>query len=236
MTDSRVLAIIPARGGSKGLRRKNLCPIAGKPMVAYSIEAANHCSLVTRTMVTTDDEEIADVARDYGADVPFMRPQELATDLTPTEPVLQHALAYVETEEREQVDVVLFLQPTDIFRLDGILNKVIQPLLDNPALDTCFPGFPTHKNYWRKGKDGVWFKLADDIAYGPRQTREHLYREDTGIACASRSHVIRAGRRVGDRVEVVAYSELATFIDVEDDFTLWLAEKAVSEWKFPVNE
>ena len=139
MTDSRVLAIIPARGGSKGLRRKNLCPIAGKPMVAYSIEAANHCSLVTRTMVTTDDEEIADVARDYGADVPFMRPQELATDLTPTEPVLQHALAYVETEERERVDVVLFLQPTDIFRRDGILNKVIQPLLDNPALDTCFP-------------------------------------------------------------------------------------------------
>ena len=100
MTDSRVLAIIPARGGSKGLRRKNLCPIAGKPMVAYSIEAANHCSLVTRTMVTTDDEEIADVARDYGADVPFMRPQELATDLTPTDPVLQHALAYVETDSR----------------------------------------------------------------------------------------------------------------------------------------
>ena len=235
MFDSNVLAIIPARGGSKGLGRKNLRPIAGKSMVVYSVEAAIGCRLVNRTIVSTDDEEIASIAREAGADVPFIRPPELATDLTPTEPVLQHTLAFVEKHEGKRVDVVLFLQPTDIFRRDSILDKVIQPLLDNPSLDTCFPGFPTHKNYWRKGKDG-WFKLAADIAYGPRQTREHLYREDTGIACASRAHVIRSGRRVGDCVEVVPYPELATFIDVEDEFTIWLAEKTVSEWKFPVNE
>ena len=235
MPDQTVLAIIPARGGSKGLPRKNLRPIAGKPMIAYSVDAACRCPLVTRTIVSTDDDDIAEVARQAGAEVPFMRPPELATDRAPTEPVLQHALAYVEKEEGQPVDIVLFLQPTDIMRRGRILDKVLQPLLDDPTLDTCFPGYPTHKNYWRKGDDG-WFKLAADIGYGPRQTREHLYREDTGIACASRAHVIRAGRRVGDRVEVVPYPELATFIDVEDDFTLWLAEKSLTEWKFPVNE
>ncbi len=235
MSDRTVLAIIPARGGSKGLPRKNLRPIAGKPMIVYSIEAALRCALVTRTIVSTDDKEIADVARAAGADVPFIRPAELATDLAPTEPVLQHALAHVEEVDRQPVDIVLFLQPTDIFRRDHILDRVIQPLIDDPTFDTCFPGFPTHKNYWRHGKDG-WFKLAADIAYGPRQKREHLYREDSGIACASRAHVIRAGRRVGDRVTVVPYPELATFIDVEDEFTLWLAEKAVTEWRYPVNE
>jgi hypothetical protein len=79
-------------------------------------------------------------------------------------------------------------------------------------------------------------KLAADIAYGPRQTREHLYREDTGIGCASRAHVIRAGRRVGDRVDIVPYDDEAVIIDVETPFTRFLAEKALGEWGYPVNE
>ena len=87
-----VLAVIPARGGSKGVPRKNLQNICGKPLIAYSIEAAKGVSRLTDIIVSTEDEEIAQVAVDHGADVPFMRPAELAEDLTPTFPVIMHAL------------------------------------------------------------------------------------------------------------------------------------------------
>ncbi len=235
MPDVTTLAIIPARGGSKGLPRKNVRPVAGKPLIAYSVEAARRSRFVTRVVVSTDDEEIAQAARAAGADVPFTRPAELSHDLAPTEPVLQHALKYVEEVDRQPVDIVLFLQPTDIFRSGGIVDKCIARLIEDPSLDTVFPGFPTHKNYWRK-VDGQWVKLAADIKYGPRQKREHLYREDTGIACASRARVIRAGRRVGDRIDIIPYPDDAVFIDVESEFTIWLADKVVSEWGYPVND
>lgn len=234
MPDPYVLAIIPARGGSKGLPRKNVKPIGGKPLVAYSVEAARSSPLVSRVIVSTDDDEIATVARQFGADVPFRRPPELSHDMAPTEPVLMHTLAWVEETEKQPVDAVLFLQPTDIFRRERIVHRVVARLLEDPSLDTVFPGFPTHKNYWRRHGDG-WVKLAADIKYGPRQTREHLYKEETGIACASRPHVIRSGRRVGDRVDIIPYPEDAVFIDVESEFTAWLADKVMSEWGYKID-
>jgi CMP-N-acetylneuraminic acid synthetase len=231
----KVIAIIPARGGSKGLPRKNVLQIGGRPLIAYTIDAARRAPQVGRIIVSTDDEEIAGAARTAGAEVPFMRPADLARDDTPTEPVLQHALAHVETVEGQRVDIVVFLQPTDVFRQPDIVGKVVDRLIEDPELDTSFAAYPTHKNYWRR-QDGRWVKLAADIPYGPRQQREHLYREDTGIACASRAHVIRAGRRIGDRVDLVPHPEPASFIDIESEFTLFLAERVVTEWGYPLNE
>lgn len=122
-TDSRngagkVLAVIPARGGSKGVVRKNIRPICGKPLIAYTIEtaqAARH--LLHRAIVSTDDSEIAAVAREYGAEVPFMRPAELAGDRVPTLPVLQHAVASIEVLDDVKLDWVLLLQPTAPLRV-----------------------------------------------------------------------------------------------------------------------
>jgi CMP-N-acetylneuraminic acid synthetase len=235
MTKPTVVAIIPARGGSKGLPRKNVRLVAGRPLIAYSIDAARSAPQMTRIIVSTDDEEIAGAARAAGAEVPFMRPAELALDNTPTEPVLQHALDYVENVEGQRVDIAVFLQPTDIFRRKGIVERVVQRLIDDPGLDTCFAAYPTHKNYWRH-QHGRWVKLAADIPYGPRQKREHLYREDTGIACASRAHVFRSGLRIGERAAVEPHPEPTSFIDIESEFTWWLAEKAISEWGYRPNE
>ena len=120
-----VVAIIAARGGSKGLPGKNIRPLAGKPLIAYSVEAAKASPYVDRVIVTTDSPEIAEVARKFGAEVPFMRPPELAQDLTPTEPVLAHAEEWLEREEGYRVDIVVFLQPTDIFRKRAMIDETV---------------------------------------------------------------------------------------------------------------
>ena len=115
---SKILAVIPARGGSKGVVRKNIRPICGKPLIAYTIEtalAARH--LIHRSIVSTDDPEIKAIACEYGADVPFLRPPELAEDRVPTLPVLQHAVRFVEEEDGVALDWVLLLQPTAPLRV-----------------------------------------------------------------------------------------------------------------------
>lgn len=113
MTHLRILAIIPARGGSKGVPHKNIRPVAGKPLIAYTIEAALAVrERLHRLIVSTDDEQIAEVARRLGAEVPFLRPAELSGDRVPMVPVLQHAVGEIEAQDGVRLDWVLLLQPT----------------------------------------------------------------------------------------------------------------------------
>ena len=120
-----VIAIIPARGGSKGVPRKNIRPVCGKPLIAYTIEtalAAKH--LFRRVLISTDDPEIADISRRYGGDVPFLRPPDLANDKTPMIPVLQHAVRFAEEDGNIRFDWVCLLQPTEPFRTVEDLEHV----------------------------------------------------------------------------------------------------------------
>ena len=113
----RVLGVIPARGGSKGVPRKNLREVGGRPLIAWTLDVAREASdALYRTVVSTDDAEIARVARAHGADVPWLRPADLAGDRVPMVPVLRHAVEAVEAEEGGKVDWVCLLQPTAPFR------------------------------------------------------------------------------------------------------------------------
>jgi CMP-N,N'-diacetyllegionaminic acid synthase len=230
-----VVAVIAARGGSKGLPGKNIRPLAGKPLIAYSVEAAKASPYVDRVIVTTDSPEIAEVARKFGAEVPFMRPAELAQDLTPTEPVLAHAVEWLEREEGYRVDIVVFLQPTDIFRKRTMIDETVKRLLDDPTLESAFVAYKTHKNFWRK-KDGQWVRMAPDLAYGPRQKKEPVFREDTGLACATRASLIKAGKRLGDRVDIIENDDDASSIDIHTEFDFWLADRVLSEGRRTVND
>ncbi len=230
-----VVAIIAARGGSKGLPGKNVRPLAGKPLIAYSVEAAKASPYVDRVIVTTDSPEIAEVARKFGAEVPFMRPPELAQDLTPTEPVLTHAVEWLEREEKYRVDIVVFLQPTDIFRKRSMIDETVKCLLDDPEVESAFVAYKTHKNFWRK-KDGKFVRLAPDLAYGPRQKKEPVYREDTGLACATRASLIKAGKRLGERVEIISNDDDASSIDIHTEFDFWLADQVLSTGRRTVND
>ncbi|OGV48055.1 MAG: hypothetical protein A2X49_02045 [Lentisphaerae bacterium GWF2_52_8] len=111
-----ILAIIPARGGSKGLPRKNLAPLAGKPLIAWTIEAALESKSVSRVIVSTEDEEIAETARHFGAELPFLRPPELAEDNTPSMAPLLHALCWLREHEGITPKYVMLLQPTSPLR------------------------------------------------------------------------------------------------------------------------
>lgn len=131
-----VLAVIPARGGSKGIPRKNIRDFAGYPLIAYSIAAATQSKLVTRTIVSTDDEEIAAVARQYGAETPFLRPAEFAQDNTTDLPVFQHVLSWLKEHEGYIPDVVVQLRPTSPVRPLTCVDDAVNLLLSHPDADS----------------------------------------------------------------------------------------------------
>ena len=130
---ANILGVIPARGGSKGVPRKNLVPILGKPLIAYTIEAALQSRRLSRAVVSTDDEEIARVSRDCGAEVPFLRPPELATDSALSLGVMQHAVREMERLEGKKYDVAVMLQPTTPLRLGSDIDTGIDLLLKSGA-------------------------------------------------------------------------------------------------------
>lgn len=126
MIRPEILALVPARGGSKGLPGKNILPLAGHPLIAYSIRAAQAASSITRTIVTTDDEQIAAVARHYGAEVPFMRPAAYAQDMSTDLEVFEHALAWLWEHEQYRPDWVVQLRPTSPIRFVEDIEACIE--------------------------------------------------------------------------------------------------------------
>jgi YrbI family 3-deoxy-D-manno-octulosonate 8-phosphate phosphatase len=145
MTKPEILAIVPARGGSKGIPRKNIRPFAGYPLIAYSIAAGLQAETVTRVIVTTDDEEIAETARRFGAGTPFLRPPELAGDRTLDLPVFQHALTWLAEHEGYRPDVVVHLRPTTPLRPPDLVDRAVRILLDHPEADSVRAITPAHQ-------------------------------------------------------------------------------------------
>src|SRR5512134_1814031 len=125
---TEILALIPARGGSKGIPRKNIRSFAGYPLIAWSIAAARQSACVTRILLSTDDPEIAAVAREYGAETPFLRPAELAQDNTTDLPVFEHAIQWLAQNEGYQPDIVVQLRPTSPIRPRDCVDNAVKIL------------------------------------------------------------------------------------------------------------
>lgn len=155
MVSPRVLAIIPARGGSKSIPFKNIKPLNGIPLIAYSIKSGLESSLINRVIVSTDNKEIADLASHYGAEVPFMRPVDIALDDTPDLPVFKHALLWLKKNENYIPDIIVQLRPTSPFRPKGLIDRAIKLLLDNREADSVRAVMLSGQNpykMWRMGK------------------------------------------------------------------------------------
>lgn len=162
-----VLAIIPARGGSKGIPRKNIKTFAGYPLISYSITAGLQSKYVTRTIVSTDDEEIAQVAREWGAEVPFLRPAELAQDKTTDLPVFQHALEWLKKNENYTPDLVIQLRPTSPIRPRACVDEAVELLLNHPEADSVRGVVPSGQNPYK-----MWRVSTPDQPMQPLLTLE----------------------------------------------------------------
>lgn len=127
-----ILCIIPARGGSKGLPGKNIMEIAGKPLIGWTIEQALACKYIDTVIVSTDDDEIAEISKSFGAEVPFKRPEELARDGSPTMDTVFHAIDYFENNARF-FDILVLLEPTSPLRKRNDLDDAIESLVDSEA-------------------------------------------------------------------------------------------------------
>jgi CMP-N-acetylneuraminic acid synthetase len=216
-----VLAIIPARGGSKSIPRKNLRFLDGFPLVAYSIVAARQSRLVTRILLTTDDPEIRAVGRDWGAEAPFLRPASLAADQSPDLPVFVHALRWLEAEERYRPHVVVHLRPTSPFRPAGLVDQAIAALVRDPEADSvrsvCAPQQNPYK-MWRP--EGPYLRpiLGADIGpepfNAPRQTLPQVYWQTGQVDAIRPETILVAGSMTGPRIRGLAV-ESASAMDLD---------------------
>ncbi len=207
---TEVLAIIPARGGSKGIPRKNIRDFAGFPLLAWSVAAGLESRLATRVIVSTDDAEIAAIAREYGAETPFLRPAEFAQDNTTDLPVFEHALDWLKEREGYQPDVVVQLRPTSPVRPPGLVDQAVRILLDHPGADCVRGVVPAGQNphkMWRlpDGENGPMQNLLDvegipEPYNAPRQSLPPVYWQTGHIDAIRASCILEKKSLTGDVV------------------------------------
>jgi len=218
----KILAIIPARGGSKGIPRKNIRLLAGKPLIAYSIEAALKSKYIDKVIVSTEDEEIAEVAKIYGAGV-IKRPEELAKDDIPLDPVIYNALSRDEKKNGIKYDFVITIQPTSPLLSYRTIEETIEKMLEG-SYDTLISVTKEKHLYWTK-KDEKFIPI-----YKERKNRQYLdsiYRE-TGAILISKREVITENNRIGDKISLFEIpNEESTDIDTYQDW--WIAENLLKK-------
>ena len=190
-----ILTIIPARGGSKGVPRKNIRRLGGKPLIAYTIEAAIGSSYIDRLIVSTDDEEIAEISRKWGADVPFLRPAELATDNAKAIEVVKHALIEVEKNEKKEYPIIVYLEPPSPFKTSEDINNCIELFfLKNPScvvsVNEANQYHPILMKKIEKGRlESIWKKEPEGV---PRQEyNPTAYMRNGAIYILKRQNILK---------------------------------------------
>jgi CMP-N-acetylneuraminic acid synthetase len=226
VNSQETLVIIPARGGSKSIPRKNIKDFAGYPLIAYSIAAGLAADSITRVIVSTDDEEIAEVARNYGAEVPFLRPEEFSRDDTPDLPVFQHALEWLQSKEEYRPKIVVQLRPTSPLRRKELIDQAVQRLLERPEADSirtiCIP-FQNPYKMWRISTDGFMKPLISTNLpepYNlPRQALPEIYWQTGYVDAAWSETILDKNSMTGDAIlPLVIGAEEWIDIDLPDDW------------------
>jgi len=230
---TRTLAIIPARGGSKSIPDKNIVLLGGAPLISYAIQAIGKAETVDRVIVSTDSEKIADVARRFGAEVPFLRPAELAEDTTPTIPVIRHAIEWLEREEGFRPDYVLLVQPTEPFvqgeHIDAVFHRMIEKGADSGITMIPVPRI-FHPYHVRRETNGGYLEFDQDVLHYAHPNRQsdpkrfafgnlYWFRRDAFL----RENRIEVGTRVGVEIDSLFAHDINTKSD------LILAESLLKE-------
>lgn len=218
-----ILCVIPVRGGSKGVPRKNVRSVAGRPLVVWTIEQALAARPALDVLVSTDDQEIADVARAAGADVPFLRPAELARDETPTEPVIRHAID-ARTAQGRRPDAVMLLQATSPVRQPGTLDRAVAQFAET-GVDSMVGVVPVAPFLWELTDPP---RAAYPVDARPRRQdmgpTDKRYRE-TGSLYITRTEIYeRLDNRLGGEIGLFVMAE-EEGVDIDTFQDLELAER-----------
>ena len=222
MKQKKILAIITARGGSKGIPRKNIKNLGGKPLIAYTIEVSKQSKYITNLIVSTDDQEIADICKKYGVDVPFLRPKELALDTTKHLPVLQHAVKFMEQKLGMVYDYIVILQPTSPFRVVSDIDECIEKIILTNA-DSALSMVEVDENHPMKMKkivDGKILPFSDKEPEGVRRQDLPLaYKRSGAVYVVKRDNIVEKDVLFGeDLVATVVPIERSIDIDNELDW------------------
>jgi YrbI family 3-deoxy-D-manno-octulosonate 8-phosphate phosphatase len=206
---TEILAIVPARGGSKGIPRKNIRNFAGWPLIAWSIAAGRQAQTVTRIIVSTDDEEIAGVAKQFGAEAPFLRPSEFAQDNSTDLPVFNHALQWLAEHEGYKPEVVLQLRPTSPLRPPDIVDRAVKTLLSHPDADCVRGVVPAGQNphkMWRITQENAPMTPLLEVEgiaepyNAPRQILPQIYWQTGHVDAIRVNTILEKGSMTGKNI------------------------------------
>jgi CMP-N-acetylneuraminic acid synthetase len=225
-----IVAIIPARGGSKGIPRKNLVRISGRPLIAYAIDAARNAASVDRVLISTDDSEIADVGRMLGAEVPFLRPLELADDSAPMLGVLRHALAWLESQG-VAVEALVLLQPTSLLRTSRHIEEAVALFRSAPASSVVSVVEVPHQfnpvSVMKLSAQGALTPfLGDQAVVTRRQEKPKAYARNGPAVLVCHPDTLRSGELYGSSCRPYFMLEEDS-LDIDTPQDLILAEQAL---------
>lgn len=233
-----VFGIIPARGGSKGIPRKNLVPLGGKPLIAHTIAAAAGSRLLTEWLVSTDDAEIASVSKTWGASVPFLRPESLASDEAPMLPVMQHAVKELERLSGKKPDIIVLLQPACPFRTSDGIDAVVDKLLSTNADSVLTLRDADYSPYLMKRLEGdrVIHLFPEEAKRFTRRQDIPLTYRPAGSVYATRYNVLMEQNLILGKDTRGLVTPFEESINIDSEWDLRLARLILSEREQPVHE
>lgn len=233
----KVLGLIPARGGSKGIPGKNIKYLQGKPLIAYTIESAKESNLLSRTILSSDDPEIITISRLLGLDVPFTRPSDLASDQSPTLPVIIHALEYLKSIG-EEYDAVCLLQVTNPFRRSGMIDEAITRLEESgaDALISVLPVPHEFNPHWvfKPGVDGnLHISTGEEKIIPRRQELPSAYFRDGAIYLTRTEIIMKEKSLYGKKLAYLLGDEdRYVNLDTMDD---WFKAEELVKKLYPIS-
>ena len=226
----KVISVIPARGGSKGVPRKNIKPLAGKPLIAYTIEQSLQSEYIDRTIVSTEDREIADISRQYGAEVPFMRPDDLAGDQVATVDVLLHTINWLEEEDKYNFDILVLLHTTTPLRAVKDIDSCIRLLVEAKA-DDVFSVTEAHRNpYFNMveiKQDGK-VMLSKEGTFASRQNAPKVYDMNSSIYVWWKD-ILKSEKKIFLKNSRIYIMSKERSLDIDDNLDFKIAEFLIKD-------
>lgn len=227
LLDNRILGIIPARGGSKGIPKKNIFPVNHKPLIYYSISEALKSAYIDRLIVTTDDDEIAAISKKYGAEVPFVRPANISSDTSSSEEVIAHTLNWVKENGQGEFDYFILLQPTSPLRRRLHIDEAIEKIVQNKPVTSLISISPVKEHPYlmkRITEEGALTGYTQGFAKNPRrQDLPQLYYPN-GAIYISRVEPFLSTMSLTDGLTTYYLMEKKYSIDIDDYLDVRIAE------------